>query len=112
MGATEPGRWQFWQERCRMGATSLANVTCPGLAAGCCAPSDALAARAIAAVTNIWGLVFIVVSLPDLTPDRMTLAWFAVAASEEIGVGVPAIPRIFTFFSSERNRSLSRRSDS
>src|SRR5262245_38300151 len=69
MGATEPGRWQFWQERCRMGATSLANVTCPGLAAGCCAPSDALAARAIAAVTNIWGLVFIVVSLPDLTPD-------------------------------------------
>src|SRR6266403_1908854 len=21
-------RWQFWQERCRMGATSLVNVTC------------------------------------------------------------------------------------
>jgi hypothetical protein len=27
IGATAPGRWQFWQERWRIGATSLANVT-------------------------------------------------------------------------------------
>src|SRR5437016_3248410 len=27
MGAIDPGRWQFWHERWRMGATSLLNVT-------------------------------------------------------------------------------------
>jgi hypothetical protein len=29
IGAIAPGRWQFWQARCRMGATSFAKVTCP-----------------------------------------------------------------------------------
>jgi hypothetical protein len=67
-----------------MGATSLANVTCPWLAEGCCALSDALAARAITAVTRKPGpielntlrpcVVFIAFSLVDLTPDRTTLA--------------------------------------
>src|SRR5216683_271439 len=33
MGAIEPGRWQFWQERCKIGATSLVNVTSTGRAA-------------------------------------------------------------------------------
>src|SRR5690349_11481346 len=38
IGATWPGRWQFWQLRCRIGAMSLVNVT-SGTAAGaaCCA---------------------------------------------------------------------------
>src|SRR5215470_16289034 len=27
IGAIAPGRWQVWQERCRMGATSFVNVT-------------------------------------------------------------------------------------
>jgi hypothetical protein len=27
IGALESGRWQFWQERCRIGATSFVNVT-------------------------------------------------------------------------------------
>src|SRR6267142_1282605 len=32
MGAVSPGRWQPWQFFTRMGATSLLNVTCGGLA--------------------------------------------------------------------------------
>jgi hypothetical protein len=27
IGAIEPGRWQFWQARCRIGAMSFENVT-------------------------------------------------------------------------------------
>src|SRR5262245_4075010 len=34
IGATESGRWQFWQLRCRMGAMSFANVTSPVVVAG------------------------------------------------------------------------------
>src|SRR5438552_3111321 len=30
IGAIAPGRWQFWQERWRIGATSFANVTVCG----------------------------------------------------------------------------------
>src|SRR5688500_11746136 len=39
IGATWPGRWQFWQLRCRIGAMSFVNVT-SGVGAGCCAVTD------------------------------------------------------------------------
>src|SRR5690349_7993423 len=30
IGAIDPGRWQFWQDRCRIGAMSLEKVTSLG----------------------------------------------------------------------------------
>src|SRR6266446_9008133 len=55
IGAMDPGWWQFWHERWRIGATSLVKVTCPGLAELCSlavtvsfSPTRAMAASSIA----------------------------------------------------------------
>src|SRR5262245_43814286 len=39
IGAIESGRWHFWQERCKIGATSLVKVTVPDGDDGVCAES-------------------------------------------------------------------------
>ena len=42
IGAPPSGRWQFWQLRCRIGATSFVNVT-SWLAASCAAAGSGAA---------------------------------------------------------------------
>ena len=42
IGARAPGRWQAWQERCRIGATSRVNVTSAAASAAPAATAEAL----------------------------------------------------------------------
>src|SRR5436305_30464 len=59
MGAVSPGRWQPWQFFTRMGATSLLNVTCDGLAI---LLGAAAASRVARLAINPKAIVFITVA--------------------------------------------------
>src|ERR1700726_53877 len=63
MGATSPGRWQPWQFFCKIGRTSLLNVT---------APEAAIAAIPIRHPTKVMRNVFIIPCprSDDMIPGR------------------------------------------
>lgn len=62
----EPGRWQFWQERCRIGATSRVNVaspSCASAAEGIDSPAAATAVRPTTPTTPTLRAAFIIACL-------------------------------------------------
>src|SRR4029079_3665119 len=52
MGAIMPGRWQSWQDRCRIGSTSLWKVGPAGRVVGSGAGDEAPASRKVAPATR------------------------------------------------------------
>src|SRR5579871_2188665 len=75
-----PGRWQFWHFACRIGATSLANVTWSELVFVCACAMPWAAPRTAASAVRL-NTAFRIISLPKGYPSKyMRGNWPATSA--------------------------------